>query len=168
MARVAPIVSGIVAVVAIAAWAAGDKPALVVPNPVITRGEVATSDKAEICRWVDGLSYSQNHRLSQNPETKRQVLARYGVAWSERADFEDDHDVPLCLGGSDSIANRWPQPRVGVWNSAKKDDLEAVACRQVCDGEVRLETAQGWFLAPADWRVAYCEHFSDPACAEIK
>ena len=123
-------------------------------SPGCTPGMVATTDVADVCSH-DGGSYSVRHRLSQNPETKREVLAKYGLSMSDARLVEDDHDIPLCLGGSDNIANRWPQPRDGEWKSGQKDELEAFACREVCHGHVPLATAQGWFLAPSDWRAAY-------------
>lgn len=119
-----------------------------------TPGMVATTDVADVCSR-DGGSYSVRHRLSQNPETKREVLAKYGLSMSDARQVEDDHNIPLCLGGSDDVANRWPQPRDGEWTSDQKDELEAFACREVCHGRTTLAAAQGWFLAPADWRVAY-------------
>jgi len=70
--------------------------------------------------------------------------------------------VPLCLGGADSVSNRWPEPRRGTWSAYVKDELEGYACRAVCAGRLNLDEAQGWFLAPADWRDAYRRIFGDP------
>jgi hypothetical protein len=119
-----------------------------------TPGLAASTNEADVCSHAGG-TYSQRHRLTQNPETKLEVMTRYGVPFAQAGKFEDDHDLPLCLGGSDSVANRWPQSRTGDWTAAEKDQLEAFACREVCAGHVPLATAQGWFLAPADWRQAY-------------
>src|SRR5262249_21096530 len=93
---------------------------------LIPKGEVATTDVKEVCAGKGlyrnvphpGGTYSQTHRLSQNERTKQQVMANSGVPWKDRAHFEDDHFAPLCLGGSDSVNNRWAQPRFGVWNAA--------------------------------------------------
>ena len=138
-----------------AAWAQQCQPGPIPDqSPWCTPGMVASYDQADVCSHVGG-TYSRRHRLSQNPETKREVLSRYGVSMSDARLYEDDHDIPLCLGGSDSVQNRWPQPRNGVWTSAQKDELEAFACREVCEGHVSLGRAQAWFLAPADWRQAY-------------
>src|SRR5437764_5007337 len=144
---------------------------------LIPKGEVATTDVREICAGKGlyrnvphpGGTYSQTHRLSQNEKTKRLVMEQSGVPWIDRAAFEDDHFAPLCLGGSDSINNRWAQPRFGTWNAGKKDDLERVSCEMVCSGEAELTAAQGWFnttITP-DWRLPYCQVFDDPDCAEI-
>lgn len=142
----------------------------VVPDqsPGCTPGLAASTDITDICSHEGG-TYSQRHRLNQNPETKREVLERYSVPWKARSAYEDDHDVPLCLGGSDSIQNRWPQPRDGKWNAGQKDKLEALMCRLVCQGKATVDGAQAVFLAPADWRAGYCTGFpEDPACAELK
>jgi hypothetical protein len=145
---------------------------------LIPKGEVESTDVREICAGKGlyrnaphpGGTYSQTHRLSQNEAVKRQVMANSGVPFKDKAHFEDDHFAPLCLGGSDSINNRWAQPRFGVWNAAVKDHLEGTACEMVCNGEVELPVAQNWFNTRMtyDWRVPYCTVFKDdPDCAEI-
>lgn len=142
----------------------------VTPDPSITPGLAASADEGDVCSR-DGGTYSQRHRLSQTPEVKRQVLARYGISWADRRDVEDDHLLPLCAGGADSVVNRWPQPRSGEWTASMKDELEAYACRHVCDlHSVSLAEAQSWFIAPADWRQAYCRYLGagTPPCGELK
>ena len=144
---------------------------------LIPKGDVATTDVREICAGKGvyrnvphpGGTYSQTHRLSQNEQTKQLVMQNSGAAWKDRAHFEDDHFAPLCLGGSDSVNNRWAQPRFGTWNAAVKDHLEATACEMVCNGEVELPVAQNWFNTrmTQDWRVPYCTVFEDSDCAEI-
>lgn len=139
-------------------------PAGVVPDPTITPGEVASTDETDVCSVASG-SYSKRHRLSQNPQTKHQVLDRYGVEWTSRALYEDDHDVPLALGGSDSVANRWPQPRYGEWNAHLKDELETRAWEMVChEHRLSLHDAQALFLAPSDWRASYCQVIGGSPC----
>jgi hypothetical protein len=90
-----------------------------------------------------------------NEAQRKADFARYGIPWVDRRRYEDDHLVPLCLGGADTRTNRWPEPRTGESNSYAKDRLEGYACRMVCSGQINLSTAQSWFLAPADWRDAY-------------
>jgi hypothetical protein len=70
--------------------------------------------------------------------------------------------VPLCLGGADAPANRWPEPGWGIWNYHEKDRLEGYACQMVCSGRIGLGAAQRWFLAPSDWRAAYRRVFGVP------
>jgi hypothetical protein len=140
--------------------AAGDN----MPDPTLTPGVVASTDLAEICAsdGKPGSAYSRAHR-SMNEQQRRADFERYRVPWADRHDYEDDHLLPLCLGGADMLANRWPQPRWGSWNSYEKDRLQSYACRMVCSGQLDLGSAQRWFLAPADWRDAYRRIFGDPA-----
>ena len=46
---------------------------------------------------------------------------------------EDDHDIPLCAGGTNNSANRWQQPAPDFKH---KDVVEAAACRALCKPEV--------------------------------
>lgn len=148
---------GLCIIALLAAWPA-------FAQPQCTPGEAATSDHADIVSTAGG-TYSQRHRLSQTPEVKRQVLARYGVPWADRALYEDDHDLPLCAGGADTIANRWPQLLTGTWNAHDKDRLEAETCLQIRQGRISVADGQARFLAPTDWRASYCATFkTDPRC----
>jgi hypothetical protein len=97
----------------------------------------------------------RKRRSHHDDGARRTDFARYGIPWSERGRYEDDHLVPLCLGDADTAANRWPEPRWGRWSAYAKDELESHACRTVCAGQLDLRTAQGWFHAPADWRDSY-------------
>lgn len=155
----------VIALAAIPAWAQVRD----VPDPQLTPGAVATTDQADVCAVENGLTYSKRHRLSQNEQTKRLVLQRYGVPWSDRARVEDDHIIPLCAGGSDDTANRWPQYREGVtWKSGDKDLLEAAGCRALCGSHtMTLQQVQALFMP--DWRVAFCGFWpDDPRCAELR
>lgn len=133
------------------------------PDPTLTPGAVASTNLAEVCAsdGKPGSAYSRAHR-SMNEQQRQADFERYGVPWSDRHDYEDDHLVPLCLGGADRLENRWPQPRHGSWNSYEKDQLEGYTCRAVCSGQLGLGEAQRWFLTPADWRDAYRRIFGDP------
>lgn len=141
----------------------GQETAHVIPDPSITPGVVATTEKSEVCGVVNRMTYSQRHRLSQTPETKRLVFASYGIPWADAGKYEDDHDVPLCLGGADTLENRWPQPRYGTWTAGMKDHLETLACSRVCHDMMPLAEAQAWFTGP-DWREAYCREIKGHPC----
>jgi hypothetical protein len=72
------------------------------------------------------------------------------------SDYEEDHLVPLDLGGVPyDPRNLWPEPRAAAdgWNADVKDELEAVLARQVCSGRVPLAGAQQ--AIAADWIAAY-------------
>jgi hypothetical protein len=127
-----------------------------IPDSSLTPGVIASTDLGEICMsdGRPGSAYSRAHRET-NERDRRADFARYGIPWPAHREYEDDHLVPLCLGGADAPANRWPEPRWGAWNAYEKDQLEGYACRMVCAGRIDLHAAQGWFLAPADWKDAY-------------
>lgn len=66
------------------------------------------------------------------------------------ADYEEDHLLPLGLGGAPSDPkNLWPQPRMAPDGAAAKDALEDRLHRMVCDGSITLTEAQPCILA--DW-----------------
>ena len=87
---------------------------------------------------------------------KRRQLRHPPYASSERlATFEEDHLVPLELGGSPTDErNLWPQERVGA---AVKDRCENRAHRLVCKGQLPLIVAQLGFSD--DW-ITFCERIT--------
>lgn len=91
------------------------------------------------------------------PSSKRdQILTSYGLPPGHHPDYEIDHLVPLCLGGSDDPSNLWPQPRRSIepkWNAEAKDRLEAAMCRLVCDGLLDISDAQEAIIT--NWIAAY-------------
>ena len=57
--------------------------------------------------------------------------------------YEEDHLIPLELGGSPrDPKNLWPQPRGGNPNASVKDALENSLHALVCSGRVPLAVAQ--------------------------
>ena len=74
-------------------------------------------------------------------------------------DYQEDHLVPLCVGGAPrDPRNLWPQPATGRWSATVKDQLEASVCRQVCRGDITLKQGQAIFLRPY-WTKAYLRFF---------
>jgi hypothetical protein len=61
--------------------------------------------------------------------------------------------VSLELGGSNAIANLWPEPYAGRWGARTKDVLENRLHDLVCDGRLRLRAAQR--LEARNWVAAY-------------
>jgi len=80
---------------------------------------------------------------------KDQVYAEYGIATHTSGQYEVDHLISLELGGSNDIANLWPEaadPRPGFH---EKDIVENYLHDQVCKGAMPLAQAQqeiatGW------------------------
>jgi hypothetical protein len=75
------------------------------------------------------------------------------------SDYEEDHLVPLDLGGSpNDPRDLWPEPWVSAdgWHADLKDQLEATLAQLVCSGRVPLAEAQR--AIAANWIDAY-KHF---------
>jgi len=84
---------------------------------------------------------------------KHRQLAAEAI-FGRMRDFEEDHLVPISVGGNPrDERNLWPEPRFGFWNAEKKDKLEDVMHRRVCDGSISLGAAQDAFRR--NWTVAY-------------
>jgi hypothetical protein len=131
----------------------------VLPNPTLTPGEMLPQfSQDDIC----ALGFAKAHRPSRTESTalKKLVFERYGIAWSRHAEFELDHDIPLCLGGSNALANLWPEPFSGSWNAYLKDDLEIWLYDQVCAGTMSLRDAQEQIST--NWIECYKRAFGDP------
>jgi len=71
-----------------------------------------------------------------------------------------DHLIPLCLGGSNTLANLWPEPFFGPWNAYFKDNLELWLHDSVCAGTKSLRDAQAQIAS--NWVEAYKRAFGDP------
>jgi hypothetical protein len=96
------------------------------------------------------------HRPVMTDARRDEVLTRYKLPAGPHPDYEIDHLVPLCLGGSDDASNLWPQPRRSIeptWNAEAKDRLERKLCNLVCDQLLDLGDAQEVIVK--DWLRAY-------------
>jgi hypothetical protein len=72
-------------------------------------------------------------------------------------DYEEDHLIPLEVGGNPTaVANLWPEPWGVTWNAGKKDQLENALHRLVCAGQVSLSTAQSVFRT--NWIAGYAHY----------
>jgi Protein of unknown function (DUF3761) len=78
------------------------------------------------------------------PQTEKfRVEREYGMAATYYGrTIEIDHIVPLELGGSNAIANLFPEPGSGPANYHVKDTLENRAKAAVCDGTLSLRAAR--------------------------
>jgi hypothetical protein len=126
------------------------------PNPNLTTGSVRIDghDVSATC------GHSKPHRGSMNHARRDEVLTRYGLPPGMHPDYEIDHLIPLCLGGSDDPSNLWPQPRRSIepkWNAEAKDRVERLVCDMVCSGQLDIATAQEAFAK--DWIAAYHKYY---------
>jgi hypothetical protein len=103
---------------------------------------------------------SKNHRGPMSADRRDEVLIRYGLPPGQHPDYEIDHLIPLCLGGSDDFSNLWPQPRASIdpkWNAEAKDRLERFMCDMVCENQLDISTAQK--AIAQDWIAAYHKYY---------
>lgn len=115
------------------------------PDAGCTPGSIITqATTGRIC--VRG--YTQGVR--NVPESlKAVVYAEYGITGHDSGQYEIDHLVALELGGSNSIANLWPEAAPGFH---QKDAVETELHDAVCSGTMRQRTAQ--VRIARDWRRA--------------
>jgi len=84
---------------------------------------------------------------------KDQAYAEYGIYHHYSGQYEVDHLVPLELGGSNDIANLWPEAASPTPGFHQKDEVENYLHDQVCSGAVSLKDAQTEIAT--NWLVVY-------------
>ena len=134
------------------ALAVGARADSILPDPLLTPGAVLTTDAAIVCTP----GYSRRARRVTTA-TRRAVFVRYGLSYVPRR-YELDHLIPLELGGSNDIANLWPEAYALSKNDRAmgarvKDRLEDELHRRVCASGMPLRTAQA--LIRRWWTNAY-------------
>jgi len=81
---------------------------------------------------------------------KNQAYSSYGITSRNPGEYEVDHLVSLELGGSNDIANLWPELATPTPGFHQKDQVENYLHDQVCKGAISLAQAQNeiatnWF-----------------------
>ena len=118
-------------------------------NSLVTQSNIQST----IC--VNGYTATVRPPSSYTTKLKKQQLASSYSFYhdSKTVDFEEDHLIPLEVGGSpSSILNLWPEPYAGSTGARIKDQLENKLHALVCSGTVSLKVAQraiasNWYLA---------------------
>ena len=119
-------------------------------NPAVTPETIGTT----IC--VRGWTRAVRPSREFTSALKRQQIREWGYADRRLGSYEEDHLVPLDLGGApDDPRNLWPEPRDpgDGWGADRKDDLELVLNQLVCGGRLSLVEAQA--AISANWIAAY-------------
>ncbi|HEY5472225.1 MAG TPA: HNH endonuclease signature motif containing protein, partial [Candidatus Limnocylindrales bacterium] len=119
------------------------------PDPALTPGDELPVTAAQVS--VPG--YASGVRDVPTSE-KAQVFAEYDLSYPQPTGaYECDHFIPLCLGGSNSIENLWPEPAPQFhW----KDGLEVHLWHEVQAGTLSLEQAQAQITV--DWYASWVAH----------
>ena len=119
------------------------------PDSACTPGAIlSTGTKDAICKP----GYAKSVRNVPDSE-KNQDYAEYGITSHAPGQYEVDHLVSLELGGSNDIANLWPElasPKPGFH---EKDKVENYLHNQVCSGAISLQQAQAEIAT--NWLAVY-------------
>ncbi len=107
------------------------------PDKSCTPGSVLNVSTGQVCQ----VGYASSVRDVPQVE-KDQVYAEYGFTSHTTGQYEVDHLVPLELGGSNDIANLWPEAAVPTPGFHEKDQVENYLHDQVCSGKMTLAEAQ--------------------------
>ena len=136
------------------------------PDPARTPGAInaaVTQDDIDATICVRGWTRTVRPLERYTYELKRRQIRAWGYADRRLGDYEEDHLVPLELGGSpDDPRNLWPEPRAAAdgWGADRKDELEGALNDLVCSGRLPLSEAQR--AIAADWIAAYRRYVGDP------
>jgi hypothetical protein len=132
---------------------------LPLPDPACTPGALnpdVTQDTIDSTICVSGWTSTIRPPTSYTNALKVQQIAEYGYSDTSTADYEEDHFVPLELGGDPRDPNNlWPQPRYNDgsgYTSYSKDSVENKLKTAVCNGSVSLSDAQNAIMT--DWTTA--------------
>jgi hypothetical protein len=127
-------------------------------NPAVTQENIHQT----IC--VPSYSKSIRPPPAYTTRLKIEQLREMGASDQDPRKYEEDHEVPLSLGGHPTDrGNLWPEHWDGEFGAPVKDRLELKLYKMVCTGQVLLADAQH-AIAP-NWKVAYRQFCStDTAC----
>ncbi|MFJ9691844.1 hypothetical protein [Kitasatospora sp. NPDC101183] len=116
-------------------------------NPDVTQATINTT----IC--VSGWTATVRPPTSYTNQLKAQQIVQYGFSDTNPSDYEEDHFVPLELGGAPrDPRNLWPEPRYGNEPAQSKDSVENKLKKAVCGGQVTLNAARS--AIASDWTTA--------------
>jgi len=130
------------------------------PNPQITPGAIdpaVTPQNLQSTVCVKGYTATVRPDKRVTNRLKREQIRQYRYDDTNPRNYEQDHLIPLSIGGNPSDPrNMWPQPRDGAWGADEKNDLEFIAYRLVCNGQLNLKEAQrriatNWIEAYQAW-----------------
>jgi hypothetical protein len=128
-----------------------------VSNPQVTQANIQQT----IC--VAGWTATIRPPAQYTDQLKRKGIQEYGFSDPKPKDYEEDHFIPLELGGNPKDpGNLWPEPyytqvhgkQIGAH---EKDKVENLLRRQVCDGKITLQQAQEQMQT--DWYRVYLANF---------
>ncbi|MFC4910002.1 hypothetical protein [Actinomadura gamaensis] len=103
-------------------------------NPAVTQANIHRT----IC--VPGYSKKIRPPVSYTNALKKKQIKEYGYRNTSPSAYEEDHLIPLSLGGAPrDPKNLWPEPGA---SPNPKDSIEFKLYKAVCAGKVTLRAAQ--------------------------
>lgn len=102
------------------------------PDFMLTPGDLCS--EPESYRYAEKIPYCDR---KVNAKIKNEVIRNYDqllhfkITSMPRSDFKIDHYIPLCMGGSNSPLNLWPQHK-SLYSVT--DNLEKVLCEKMAEG----------------------------------
>ncbi|MET8978153.1 hypothetical protein ABZX85_21320 [Streptomyces sp. NPDC004539] len=116
-------------------------------NPDVTQSTIGST----IC--VSGWTATVRPSSSYTTALKKQQIVEYGYSDTSTSDYEEDHFIPLELGGAPKDPeNLWPEPEYGDKTAGNKDTVENKLKKAVCAGQVSLADARD--AIASDWTTA--------------
>ncbi len=119
---------------------------LPLPDPSCTPGvyySAVTQSTINSTICVSGWTDTVRPPTSYTNPLKAQGIIDYGYSDTNMSDYEEDHLVPLELGGSPrDPGNLWPEPHYGSPTAYTKDGVETKLKNAVCDGRITLSAAR--------------------------
>jgi hypothetical protein len=115
-------------------------------NPDVSQDNI----DGTIC--VSGWTSTVRPPTSYTNPLKAQQIGEYGYSDTNPSDYEEDHLIPLELGGAPrDPQNLWPEPRyqTGGETASNKDTIENRLKTMVCNGQVSLDAAR--LAIACDW-----------------
>ena len=115
-------------------------------NPEVTQATISTT----ICKTGWTTTYREQEPTSYYEDLKVEQIKAYGFTNTNTKDYEEDHFIPLELGGANAQANLWPEYDAGKIPN-EKDKVEDYLQKQVCDGNIplaqaRTEITTNWYI----------------------
>lgn len=108
-----------------------------VADPRVTQANILTT----IC--VSGYTSKVRPSTAYTNGLKVEQMKAYGYTDTNLADYEEDHLIPLEIGGHPTDPkNLWPEPRTGAHPATQKDGVENSLHNKVCSGLMTLAAAQ--------------------------
>lgn len=108
------------------------------PEETLTPGDLCTTPSEY--RYPEQIKYCER---DVSTGAKKRVFVEYDQAGYrtrtlQRNKFKVDHYIPLCMGGSNSQKNLWPQHETVY---SKTDELEFELCEKMKAGRLRQRDA---------------------------